>query len=399
MIMDRAEETKRRMESIKCMTTVLNKKFNTGDGIPFITTMAKSKEDVEIKFIPTGIVAIDEALDGGLAGGCISLLWGQEGSGKTSAAIMTAANILREGGFVLYVNLESTFPINMYKYYIRDIPNADERFVMIHPHQSGDDVLDALEWQLFDNKTKQLRRLYDLIIIDSMTKILPDVVIQKMIDDGIGSEGQMARRAAIQTKVLDRIVGAGLLRDGCHFLMIGQARANMDANSAKYMPDRCPGARAMTFDSKQIVYFQKKNITQKGKDGKAHTIGHQVLFQVQKNNVTGKLDRGDYSVIHGQGIDDVAITVKTIEYWGFMMKDPEWGTRTIKIPCSNGNWVFKSPKEVLERATLDPEFKGLLKELLAQQKPTPRNPPQLKENDIIPAPLNVTLEEDTEDGE
>ncbi len=56
--------------------------------------------------VPTGCKAIDELLGGGVEAGCLTLLYGEAGSGKTNVCLQVARNVARGEKRVVYVDTE-----------------------------------------------------------------------------------------------------------------------------------------------------------------------------------------------------------------------------------------------------------------------------------------------------
>ena len=56
--------------------------------------------------VPTGCVALDSLLGGGVETGCLTLFYGVAGSGKTNVCLQVARNVARDGKRVVYVDTE-----------------------------------------------------------------------------------------------------------------------------------------------------------------------------------------------------------------------------------------------------------------------------------------------------
>jgi DNA repair protein RadB len=56
--------------------------------------------------VPLGAKSIDDLLGGGFEGGCITLLYGEAGSGKTNICLQLARNVVRAGKKVIYIDTE-----------------------------------------------------------------------------------------------------------------------------------------------------------------------------------------------------------------------------------------------------------------------------------------------------
>jgi DNA repair protein RadB len=56
--------------------------------------------------VPVECPSIDDLLDGGIETGCITLLYGEAGSGKTNLCLQLARNVVRSGRKVVYIDTE-----------------------------------------------------------------------------------------------------------------------------------------------------------------------------------------------------------------------------------------------------------------------------------------------------
>lgn len=60
--------------------------------------------------LKTGCRAIDDLLGGGIEGGCVTVLFGEGGSGKTNVCLQLARNCVVEGRKVVYIDTEGVSP-------------------------------------------------------------------------------------------------------------------------------------------------------------------------------------------------------------------------------------------------------------------------------------------------
>ncbi|TLZ65410.1 MAG: DNA repair and recombination protein RadB [Methanobacteriota archaeon] len=56
--------------------------------------------------VPLGVKSVDDLLGGGFEGGCITLLYGEAGSGKTNLCLQLARNVVRSGKKAIYIDTE-----------------------------------------------------------------------------------------------------------------------------------------------------------------------------------------------------------------------------------------------------------------------------------------------------
>ena len=61
-----------------------------------------------MKKTPTGTI-IDELLDGGFENDVVTTIYGPAGSGKTNICILSAINVARQGGKVIFIDSEGGF--------------------------------------------------------------------------------------------------------------------------------------------------------------------------------------------------------------------------------------------------------------------------------------------------
>ena len=60
--------------------------------------------------LKSGCLAIDDLLGGGFEGGCVTVLFGEGGSGKTNVCLQLARNCVLEGRKVVYIDTEGVSP-------------------------------------------------------------------------------------------------------------------------------------------------------------------------------------------------------------------------------------------------------------------------------------------------
>ena len=225
---------------------------------------------------------------------------------------------------------------------------------------------------LVDPKTKQLHHIFDLIVIDSMNTVIPGSIVDTYLEKGVEGTPQIASKSMLQTKFADRLMSAQLLRDGCHLLILAQARANMSGMPGMGSSLKMSMGEALKHAAKLIVQLSPvpmyKNLTVDGKT-KRVKIGHTINVNVEKQGVKGEIKKGEYSVMYGEGVDDSQAVSEKLEMLGYCLKNADWGRNVVKIPLRNGDWTFKKKTDVIERIKLDPEFKDMVKEVIRNHDP------------------------------
>ena len=88
-------------EALKLAVSSINKKF--GDGA--LMRLGDSKK-MEVSFISTGSIAVDLALGvGGFPKGRMIEVYGPESSGKTTLCLSAVAEVQRQGGTAVFVDV------------------------------------------------------------------------------------------------------------------------------------------------------------------------------------------------------------------------------------------------------------------------------------------------------
>lgn len=326
---------------------------------------------MKAEFLSTGIDQLDDALNGGLGAGSISVFWSMPGIGKTGIAVSTSTEVLKLNGNVLYIDAEENRIETLTDIYWKQF---DPEFLAKHirvvrPQKKGEDMLNTVLEMLVDPNTKHLKNYFDLIVIDSINNVVPqkvfDAVMKPGVDGGLDASMQMASKASLQTKFAELIMGGALLRNGCHLMVIAQARANMDS-MGHGLKEKESISYALKFAAKQIVRLSKKPWPLKS----GQETGHDVNIFVTKNNIKGGPKRGEYGVgYNGVGLDDSETVISKAEDWGYILKIKEGKKTKLVMPLSNGDWVFGGIAEIRKRAKVDQEFKNLVKELFTHEKP------------------------------
>jgi recombination protein RecA len=219
------------------------------------------------KTISTGSPYLDyrikrDAGKGGLVKGSFNLLIGGEGSGKTSIALLAAANEQRDtGNFVVFYDGEGS----MNDSYL-DRFGLNKDLLIYHKGRNLEDMLDYIEaMSLADN--------VGMIIIDSIPIFVSSVVEEKSAEDntiGVEAKKFTARMAIIEGNCSRRnICLTALTFYTLNPGTIGDPRVLKRGEWQKYM-------------SNLTLEFTKKDLI---KDENGHPIGHVIDVRTKKSKL------------------------------------------------------------------------------------------------------------------
>jgi DNA repair protein RadB len=119
-----------------------------------------------INHVSTGSTCIDQALEGGIAQGTITLIYGEAETGKSTLAIQIAANTALQGKKVLFVDCDNTFHAErLQQITMLRFNQAAEQINLIKPKDFTEQTV------LIDHLQNYLTKNFGLIVIDTLTNL------------------------------------------------------------------------------------------------------------------------------------------------------------------------------------------------------------------------------------
>lgn len=280
-------------------------------------TMAGNEELLDLGLIPTGNLAFDYAVGGGLARGGVSMFCGENGSGKTCFALETIANSQRRDPefLAMYVHTESgEFPLQS----ARRAGVDEERTIRLEVERTGENIFDRMLELLMDKERKGHLDLLDLIVVDSIAAVVPEAELNAVEKDGYGKQ-TVGRQAALWSSIFRKLLGiSGLGR--VHLLLINQIRKEVQYGSTVF-----PGGQAVLFYPKIITRFNKSipDNLKVGTGAEQQVLGHRLDVTVLKNN-TGRgkpMAKVGWDIYYDQGPDTFKILAETAIKAGLILKE------------------------------------------------------------------------------
>ena len=203
------ENKKEKNEAIEHAIKDLNKKYGVG-------TIMKLDETnkIEIESIPTGCYSLDYVFGcGGLPKKRITEMFGEAGTGKSTLSMHLAAEVQKQGGKVLLVDVEYAFDSN----YAQKI-GVDIKSLILSQPNNAEEAMDIIDNMIRSNGV-------DLIILDSVAGLVP----KKELEGEIGDQ-DIALIARLLSKAL-RVITGNISKSKTSMLFINQTRSNIGAFS------------------------------------------------------------------------------------------------------------------------------------------------------------------------
>lgn len=242
-------------------------------------------EDMKISTLSTGSLGLDIALGrGGLARGRVYEIYGNPSGGKTTLALSALIQAQKRGMSTAIVDAEHAIDPPLVKNMGANIED-----ILIIQGYCGEDNLDATETLL---KTSSV----DLVIVDSVSALIPKAEVEAGIDDDF-----IALHARLMSKALRRITPVAN-ETNTLVIFINQIRYKVGALGN---PESPTGGEALPF-------FATGRISVKGAEYKSNRIidpvssepiGHHAKLEVVKNKLAPPYRKAQIPLIYGKGFD------------------------------------------------------------------------------------------------
>lgn len=251
--------------------------------LPMLDSEAKEDQDLSIPLYSTGILAVDDALSGGLPVGRMVELYGEEGSGKSLISLVSIAEMQKNGGRCLFFDVESAYdPGWAHKLGVQ----TDK--LMVSDANVAEDVFKIVE-------TYAESKLVDLIVIDSIANLINLDI--KSAELGAARFGGIA---GVLARILPR-VHKTLKRNNVNLILINQVRETMEMYGPKL---RTPGGRNLKHLFHTRIKCNKANASQRLKDGDTVT-GVETSVQVTKHRGGANYTTATFRIDYKKGLDRV----------------------------------------------------------------------------------------------
>ena len=275
--------------------SAINKQY--GDGT--LMRMGDATK-MAVSTVSTGSVAIDLALGvGGLPRGRIVEIFGPESSGKTTLCLSIIAEIQRQGGNAVFVDVEHALDPRYSKIVGVDLDN-----LLVSQPESGEDALNIAETLIRSGAI-------DVIVIDSVAAL-----VSKQELEGQMGDSTMGVQARMMSQAMRRLTAA-ISRTNCVVIFTNQIREKIGVMFGS--PETTPGGRALKFFSS--VRIDIRRIGQI-KEPSGKVIGNRTKVKVVKNKVAPPFTECEFDIMYTEGISrtgsvlDMGIEHKILEKKG-----------------------------------------------------------------------------------
>lgn len=293
-----SEGKENKITSFDIALKAVTKKFNEA-----IKVM--SDKPLIINTISTRSIGLDAALDrGGVAKGRLYEIYGPPSAGKTTLAMSIIAEAQRRGMNCVFVDAEHSADPRLFS-----SMGVDTSKLHVIEMYTGEDNLAAAEMLM---KTGEV----DLIVVDSVTSLIPKVAADAELDDNT-----IALLARLMSKTTLRFVPIAAETDTC-VIFINQTRNKIGGYGN---PETTTGGDALPFYATGRI--RVSGVGAKANrivDAKGKVIGHKTEFETIKNKLACPFVKSETDLIYGIGYDMTGEIIKIATDLGVLSKSGSW---------------------------------------------------------------------------
>lgn len=288
---------------------------------PKIRKRISSGEGITTELQPTPSAGLNRALGGGFPYGRQVLLWGSKSSAKSSLCLQTIALAQKNGKLCAWIDAEMSYD----EEWAQKL-GVDTAQLIYSEARSINDMVDV--------GVALLQAGVDIIVIDSISSLLPAVYFEKDSDElksldqtkQIGAESKDLKHAWLMLNYANNRDKPALI------IAISQARNNIQATYTQAAPT---GGLTTQFMSSTIVKLfssssDSQAIKAKIKVGDKiieQKVGRKVRWEVLNSKTSAPGDSAEYDFYYRGdliGVDAVADLVDTAEMLGFVNRTGAW---------------------------------------------------------------------------
>ena len=290
---------------------------------PELRKRVSNATEIEVHKQKTPSISLNNALKGGFAYGRQVLVWGNKSAGKSSFCLQMIGEAQKEGKLCAWIDAEQSFDPEWAKKL-----GVDTDKLIYSAARTINDMVDVA--------TQLMKAKIDLIVVDSISALLPAIYFEKDSDElkALENTKQIGAEAKDMTNAVKMLNYANNQEGQTLLVLISQLRNNIGAMYASHMPT---GGLAVKFFSSTVVKLWssdsdnnalKSKITVGDKliEGK---VGRKVNWHIDFNKTGPGFLAGEYDFYFDGdtiGVDKVADLVDTAELLGIIEKGGAWYT-------------------------------------------------------------------------
>lgn len=273
------------------------------------------------EYAATPSFGLNKALSGGLPYGRQVLIWGSKSSAKSSLCLQTVALAQKEGKVCAWIDAEMSYDKNW-----AEKLGVDTSKLIVSQCRTINEMVDI--------GTNLMNAGVDLVVVDSITSLLPAIYFEKDSTElkQLENTKQIGAEARDFSNAWKMINYANNKIKPTLFVLISQSRNNINAMYTSQQPT---GGQATKFYSSTIIKLFSSESENQAIKGKIQVgdklieekIGRKVLWNLQFSKTSPGFQSGEYDFYFrgdSVGVDAVADLIDTAELQGIVQRTGAW---------------------------------------------------------------------------
>lgn len=287
----------------------LRKNILVGDEVP------------KTEYARTPSFGLNRALNGGLPYGRQVLIWGSKSSAKSSLCLQIIAEAQKEGKVCAWIDAEMSYDKDW-----AEKLGVDATKLIVSQARTINEMVDV--------GVQLMEAGVDLIVVDSITSLLPAIYFEKDSSElkALENTKQIGAESRDFSNAWKMINYANNKTKPTLFILISQSRNNINAMYTSQQPT---GGQATKFYSSTVVKLFSSESDNQAIKGKIYVgdkaieekIGRKIRWELQFSKTSPSFQSGEYDFyFRGDtlGVDGVADLVDTAELMGIVERTGAW---------------------------------------------------------------------------
>ena len=276
---------------------------------------------IETTYQKTPSYGLNRALNGGLPMGRQVLVWGSKSSAKSSLCLQTIALAQQEGKLCAWIDAEMSYSQEW-----AEKLGVDPSKLIYSQARTINEMVDV--------SVALMEAGVDIIVVDSITSLLPAIYFEKGTEDlkQLENTKQIGAESRDFSNAWKMINYANNKEKPTLFILISQSRNNINAMYTSQQPS---GGQATKFYSSTVIKLfssESDNQALKGKIAVGdklieEKVGRKIRWELQFSKTSPAFQAGEYDFyFRGDniGIDSVGDLVDTAELQGVVERTGAW---------------------------------------------------------------------------
>jgi|SRR6056300_318718 len=315
---------------------------------PKLRKKVSAASEIEVVMQKTPSVGLNKQLNGGLAYGRQILIWGNKSAGKSSFCLQMIGEAQKEGKICAWIDSEQSYDPKWAQRL-----GVDSDSLIYSPARTINDMVDVA--------TQLMSAGVDMIVVDSISALLPAIYFEKDSDElkQLENTKQIGAEARDMTNAVKMLNYANNQTKQTLLVLISQQRNNIGQMFVSHQPT---GGHAVKFFSSTVVKLWSSESEKNAIQGKIEVgdkviqskIGRQVTWTIDYNKTGKAFESGMYDFYFAGdnvGVDNIAEVVDVAEQLGHIEKGGAWYTvlgERFQGRAKVVEWLRQNPDKVAE---------------------------------------------------